>query len=61
MEIKPGVVAEIWPLDRPAACSVRRAFEICRSRKPAEAAVTMQLADLEIPARAAPSLVSQVR
>ena len=57
MEIKPGVVAEIWPLDRPAATSVRRAFEICRSRKPAEAAATMQLADLEIPARAAPSLV----
>jgi len=23
-EIKPGVIAEIWPLDRPAACSVRR-------------------------------------
>ncbi len=56
-EIKPGVVAEVWPLDRPAATSVRRAFEICRSRKPAEAAATMQLADLEIPARAAPSLV----
>ncbi|MCX6975280.1 MAG: hypothetical protein NTZ94_13510, partial [Verrucomicrobia bacterium] len=52
-----GVVAELWPLERLATDSPRRAFEILRSQAPKSKATTLPLDKFEIPARETPSLV----
>jgi len=44
----PGVVAELWPLERPAADSPRRAFEILRSQAPKGKATTLPLDQFEM-------------
>ena len=56
-ETNPGLVAETWPFDRPAATAAQRTFETWRSRNPPGPATTLPLDKLEIPARKAPAMV----
>ena len=49
-EFQPGITAEIWPLENPAAESPRRALEILRSQPRKGHPETLTLDKLEIPA-----------
>ncbi len=57
MEIKPGVVAEIWPFEMPAAALQPHAFNTWRSQVPPTTATILPLEKLEIPARETTSMV----
>ena len=57
MEIKPGVVAEIWPLEKAAAVSAQKTFDTWRGQGPPASSTTMPLQKFAIPAREAISMV----
>jgi hypothetical protein len=57
-DIAGGVVAEVWPFEKPAGESAQRVFELWRAQVPPAGRVTLPLAEgLSIPAREHPSMV----